>query len=100
MPSILGKKGICHTAAPSAVPFEKPSDFSPDDLTEVIRAGAGELLRTAVQAEVSAFVAEQEHIADESGRRRVMRPGSLLKWEVTASTGRALIRASRTQRPA
>ena len=45
----------------TALSFEQPSEFSPDPLTEVIQSGAKELLRTAVQAEVSAFVAEYAH---------------------------------------
>ena len=32
------------------VPFELPSEFSPDRLSDVIRACARQLLRTAVQA--------------------------------------------------
>ena len=40
-------------AKSTVVPFELPSEFSPDPLTEVIQVGAKELLRTAVQAEVS-----------------------------------------------
>ena len=42
----------------TVVPFELPSEFSPDPLTEVIQSGARELLRTAVQAEVAGFMAE------------------------------------------
>jgi hypothetical protein len=34
----------------TVVPFDLPSEFSPDPLTEVIQAGAKELLRTAIQA--------------------------------------------------
>ena len=37
-------------AKSTVVPFELPSEFSPDPLTEVIQTGARELLRTAVQA--------------------------------------------------
>ena len=40
----------------TVVPFELPSEFSPDPLTEVIQNGAQALLRTAIQAEVSAFI--------------------------------------------
>ena len=73
-------------AKSTVVPFELPSiagrrlrsslprgEFSPDPLTEVIQAGAKELLRTAVQAEVAAFVAEHTHLLDEEGRQRLVR---------------------------
>jgi putative transposase len=35
----------------------RPSDFSPDPLTDLLRAGAQELLAAAVRAEVSEFMA-------------------------------------------
>jgi putative transposase len=37
----------------TVIDFAKPSDFSPDPLTNLLRAGAQELLATAVRAEVS-----------------------------------------------
>lgn len=60
-------------AKSTVVPFALPSEFSPDPLTEVIQAGAKELLRTAVQAEVSAFIVEHAHLLDEEGRQRLVR---------------------------
>ena len=39
----------------TVIDFARPSDFSPDPLTDVLRAGARELLATAVRAEVSEF---------------------------------------------
>jgi putative transposase len=38
------------------IDFTKPNDFSPDPLTDVLRAGAQEVLATAVRAEVSEFM--------------------------------------------
>ena len=60
-------------ARPTVLPFALPSEFSPDPLTEVIQAGAKELLRTAVQAEVSAFIAQHAHLLDKAGRQRLVR---------------------------
>ena len=62
-------------ARSTVVPFDLPSEFSPDPLTEVIRAGARELLRTAVQAEVPAFISEHGHLLDDAGRQRLVRHG-------------------------
>lgn len=59
----LIEKGYATMAKSTVVPFELPSEFLPDPLTEVIQAGAKELLRTAVQAEVSAFIAEHADVA-------------------------------------
>ena len=38
------EKGYATMAKSTVVPFELPSEFSPDPLTEVIQAGAKELL--------------------------------------------------------
>jgi DNA-binding transcriptional LysR family regulator len=63
--------------------FKRPSKFSPDPLTEVILAGAKELLRTAVQAEVSAFIAAHVHLLDEEGRQRLVRHGFAADYELS-----------------
>ena len=52
-------------AKSTVIPFEFPSKFSPEPLTEVIQAGAKELLKTAIQAEVSAFLAAHSHLLEE-----------------------------------
>ena len=39
----------------TVVAFQNPSDFQKDPLTEVLQAGARELLAQAVEAEVSVF---------------------------------------------
>lgn len=59
------------------VPFELPSEFSPDPVTEVIQAGDRELPRTAVQAEVAAFIVEQAHLLNAASRQRLVRHGFL-----------------------
>ena len=46
-----------NTVIDFAGPFVRPIDFSPDPLTDVLRAGACELLARAVRAEVSGFIA-------------------------------------------
>ena len=74
-------------AKSTVVPFGLPSEFSPDPLTEVIQAGAKELLRTAVQAEVSAFIAAHAHLLDEEGRQRLVRHGFLPEREVMTGIG-------------
>ena len=64
-------------AKSTVIPFEFPSIFSPEPLTEVIQAGAKELLKTAIQAEVSAFLAAHSHLLEEEGRQRLVRHGFL-----------------------
>ena len=60
---------------PTVVPFELPSEFSPDPLTEVIQAGARELLRTAIQAEVSGFMTAHAHLLDGGVSKACWREG-------------------------
>ena len=74
-------------AKSTVVPFGLPSEFSPDALTGVIQAGAKELLRTAVQAEVSAFITEHAHLLDEEGRQRLVRHGFLPERDVMTGIG-------------
>ena len=62
-------------AKSTVVPFYIPSEFSADPLTEVIQAGARELLRAAIQADVSVFIAEHAHLLAEEGRQRLVRHG-------------------------
>jgi hypothetical protein len=49
------EKGIYHMTNATVIDFTKPIDFSPDPLTDVLRAGARGLLATAVRAKVSEF---------------------------------------------
>ena len=60
----------------TVVSFSHPERISiADPLTEVLRSGARRLSAEAVEAEVSAFIAEHADLVDEAGRRRVVRHG-------------------------
>ena len=54
----------------TVVAFQNPSDFQKDPLTEVLQAGARELLAQAVEAEVSVFLGSHAALVDAAGRRR------------------------------
>ena len=84
-------------AKSTVVPFELPSEFSPDPLTEVIQAGAKELLRTAIQAEVSSFIAEHAHLLDEEGRQRLVRHGFLPEREMMTGIGTVPVQVPRVR---
>ena len=84
-------------AKSTVVPFELPSEISPDPLTAVIQAGAKELLRTAVQAEVSAFIAEHAHLLDEDGRQRLVRHGFLPEREMMTGIGTVPVQVPRVR---
>ena len=93
----LKEKGYATMAKSTVVPFELPSEFSPDPLTEVIQNGAKALLHTAIQAEVSSFIAEHAHLLDEAGRQRLMRHGFLPEREVMTGIGTVQVRVPRVR---
>ena len=84
-------------AKSTVVAFELPSEFSPDPLTDVIQKGAQELLRTAVLAEVSAFIAEHAHLLDEDGRQRLVRHGFLPEREMMTGIGTVPVQVPRVR---
>ena len=46
-----------------------------DALFEILRASAQQLLASAIEAKVAAYIDEHKHELDESGRRLVVRNG-------------------------
>jgi len=84
-------------AKSTVLPFEQPSQFSPDPLTEVIQAGAQALLRTAIQAEVSGFISEYTHLLDEEGRQRLVRHGFLPAREMMTGIGKVSVQVPRVR---
>ena len=84
-------------AKSTVLPFEQPSQFSPDPLTEVIQAGAKALLRTAIQAEVSGFISEYTHLLDEEGRQRLVRHGFLPEREMMTGIGKVSVQVPRVR---
>jgi len=80
------------------VSFSHPERVSIEDpLTEVLRLGARRLLAEAVEAEVEAFVAEHADLADENGRRRVVRHGYQPEREVQTGIGAVAVRRPRVR---
>ncbi len=82
----------------TVVSFSHPDRISiQDPLTEVVRVGARRLLAEAVEAEVSAFIAEHAELVDEAGRRRVVRHGHLPEREVQTGIGAIAVRQPRVR---
>ncbi len=80
------------------VSFSHPEKIScHDPLTEVLRSGARQLLASAVEAEVSAFLSAYEHLVDDQGRRRVVRHGHMPAREVQTGTGGVEVRRPRVR---
>jgi transposase-like protein len=75
----------------TVIDFAIPSDFSPDPLTDVLRAGARELLAIAVRAEVSKFMAGHADLLDDEGRQRLVRHGFLPEREILTGIGKIAV---------
>ena len=81
----------------TVIDFTKPSGFSPDPLTDVLRQGARELLATAVRAEVSEFMGDHAHLLDDEGRQRLVRHGFLPEREVMTGIGKVPVQVPRVR---
>lgn len=81
---------------------EKPE--TPEDaLTELLRAGAQQLIRQAVQAELAELLAQHAHRTDEQGRAAVVRNGYQPERQVVTGIGPVTVQVpkvrSRTEEP-
>ena len=63
----------------------------------MIQNGAKALLRTAIQAEVSSFIAEHAHLLDEEGRQRLVRHGFLPERDVMTGIGTVPVQVPRVR---
>ena len=81
----------------TVVQLRQPGTYSEDPLTEVLRAGARQLLVQAVEAEVTSFVEAHEHLTDEAGRRRIVRHGYLPAREIQTGIGPVAVRCPRVR---
>ncbi|MEX2169268.1 MAG: IS256 family transposase [Pirellulales bacterium] len=67
---------------------EFPASLGRDMLTAILREGAQQMLATAIEAEVQAWIAGHAHLTDEAGRRQVVRNGYLPQRKITTGLGR------------
>ena len=78
--------------------LSEPIEFSSDDpLTEVLRAGARELLAQAVEAEVAEFLEGHATLVDDRGRRRIVRNGHLPERLIQTGIGPVDVRQPRVR---
>lgn len=75
----------------TVVALRQPGE-SDDPLTEILRAGARQLLAQAVEAEVAAMLAEHEHLKTGDGRRRLVRHGHGPEREILTGIGPVPVR--------
>jgi transposase-like protein len=74
-----------------------------DSLTELLRQGAQQLIRQAVEAELAELLAQYTHLTDAQGRAAVVRNGYLPQREILTGLGPVSVQVpkvrSRTQEP-
>jgi len=68
-----------------------------DPLTEVLRNGARQLLRQAVEAEVAEYIEEHRELKDEQERQRVVRNGYLPERSIQTGIGEVVVKAPRAR---
>lgn len=66
-------------------------------LDELVHAGAQKMLKTALEAEVAAFVSRFEDVVDETGHRQVVRNGHLPEREVMTGAGQLKVAQPRVR---
>ena len=81
----------------TVVALRQPESFSDDPLTEVLRAGARQLLGQAIEAEVTAHIEAHADMTDASGRRRIVRHGHMPEREVQTGIGAVRVKAPRVR---
>jgi transposase-like protein len=79
-----------------------PQESSRDALAQVLHDGAREMLATAINAEVEAFVVAREHLVDDAGHRLVVRNGHLPARTIQTPLGDVPVKQPRVRdrRPA
>jgi putative transposase len=79
----------------TVIALKKPEVIAEDPLMEVLRKGAREMLKVALEAEVESFLARFEGVTDAAGRRMVTRNGYLPERTVQTGIGDIPVKAPR-----
>lgn len=74
-----------------------PSGFSADPLTDLIRTGARQLIERALEAELSALLAQFSEETTPEGHARVVRHGHLPEREVMTGVGPVAVKVPRVR---
>ena len=81
----------------TVVALRQPGSFSDDPLTDILRAGARQLLAQAIEAEVEAHIAGHADLTDAKGRRRIVRHGYLPERAIQTGIGAVTVKAPRVR---
>lgn len=79
----------------TVIALKKPEVVAEDPLMEVLKRGAREMLKKALEVEVEDFLARFDKVRDESGKRLVMRNGYLPERTIQTGLGDIEVKAPR-----
>ena len=82
----------------TVVALRQPGSLSDDPLTDILRAGARQLLAQAIEAEVEGHIVAHAGLTAAGGRRRVVRHGYLPEREIQTGIGAVRVKARLTTR--
>ena len=86
----------CETSQPEGqAPPDVVSINEPSPLDQLLHEGARQMLMTAIEAEVAAYIEAHQHEVDEKGRRLVVRNGQARERTLVSGVGPINIRAPR-----
>ena len=77
--------------------LRQPGSFSDDPLTDILRAGARQLLAQAIEAEVEGHISAHADLTDAQGRRRIVRHGHSPEREIQTGIGAVRVRSPRVR---
>ncbi len=80
----------------SVVALKQPGEFE-DPLTEVLRAGARQLLAQAIESEVDAYLAAHDHLKTGDGRQRLVRHGHGPEREILTGIGPVVVQRAKVR---
>jgi transposase-like protein len=90
------KKGYVMSKS-KVIAFKKPGEISEDLLTELLRAGARQLIANAVEAELFEYLQQVASIKDEKGRQQVVRNGHLPERKIQTGIGPVTVRVPKVR---
>ena len=96
-PSILAEKGICHMREDTITSLSDPNGFPSDPLTDLIRSGARQLIEQALEAELSALLAQFSDETTHGGHARIVRHGHLPERKVMTGIGPVAVKVPRVR---
>jgi len=81
----------------TVVGLRQPGSFSDDPLTDILRAGARQLLAQEIEAEVEGHIVAHADLTDAAGRCRIVRHGYLPEREIQTGIGAVRVKAPRAR---